>query len=163
MWKKRRGRPPALWNQPEYHARYEMLRAHFARTYHGLPAPYVEGMAQQALTYEVAASPAADNTPLREGIPLPDFIIPGARIAGGWTGGWTGRRQTRLAPQDVLAIRARYAEGGVTQRELAAAYGVRTSTISDVVRAVSWRTLTDPSAGKEDPDVSSNDTAGEDA
>lgn len=46
--------------------------------------------------------------------------------------------RARLNATDVAAIRARYAAGGVLQRELATEYGVAQVHISRVVRGLSW-------------------------
>jgi hypothetical protein len=50
----------------------------------------------------------------------------------------------KLTDQQVREIRWRYDDGigGVTQRELAAEYGVAASTISDIVNYQSWENLT---------------------
>jgi len=39
----------------------------------------------------------------------------------------------------VKMIRERYAKGGVTQRQLAAQYGVAQITVSFLLRRVTWR------------------------
>ena len=46
---------------------------------------------------------------------------------------------SKLTSSQVGEIRARYAAGGVTQRELAAAYGIASqSHVSQIVRGVKW-------------------------
>ncbi len=45
----------------------------------------------------------------------------------------------KLTPELVRQIRARYAEGGVTQTQLAKEYGVVQSVIGKVVRRETWR------------------------
>ena len=45
----------------------------------------------------------------------------------------------KLTPADVRAIRAAYAAGGVTQRQLGAQYGVAQITISFLLRRQTWR------------------------
>lgn len=73
MWKvKRRGRPVSLWNRPEHTARYEELRAFFAREYPTLRATFINGLAQQTLVYEVSKQQAPQGVD----VPLPDSIIP---------------------------------------------------------------------------------------
>lgn len=56
-----------------------------------------------------------------------------------------GERNTnaKLTAAQVAEIRRRYSEGGVTQGELAADYGVSDSNIGAVVRRVSWDFLSD--------------------
>lgn len=46
--------------------------------------------------------------------------------------------KARLAASQVAEIRARYAAGGVLQRELAAEYGVGKNNISAIVRRETW-------------------------
>lgn len=48
------------------------------------------------------------------------------------------RKQAKLSPLAVRAIRESYASGGVTQRHLAAAYGVNQATIGRIVRREAW-------------------------
>ena len=50
-----------------------------------------------------------------------------------------GRRSHKLTAQDVLAIRAHYAKGGITYRALGATYGVTLQTIRAVVLRITWR------------------------
>jgi len=45
----------------------------------------------------------------------------------------------RLSNDQVERIRQRYADGGVTQRELASEYGVTRTNIGYIVRHISWR------------------------
>ena len=49
--------------------------------------------------------------------------------------------QAKLNKDQVLAIRAAYAAGGVTHKELAEVYGVDPSTCSDIVNRRSWTHL----------------------
>jgi ribosome-binding protein aMBF1 (putative translation factor) len=44
----------------------------------------------------------------------------------------------KLTEADVLAIRRRYAGGGISQAALASEYGVAQSTISKITRRVRW-------------------------
>lgn len=44
----------------------------------------------------------------------------------------------KLTDEDVVAIRARYASGGVYMRELAAEYGVQKQAISRIIRRERW-------------------------
>lgn len=44
----------------------------------------------------------------------------------------------RLSEADVVAIRSRYAAGGVLQRELAAEYGVAKQTVSGIIHGCRW-------------------------
>jgi hypothetical protein len=46
--------------------------------------------------------------------------------------------KARLTDEAVRAIRARYASGGITQRRLAAEYGVHLMTVARAIRRVSW-------------------------
>ena len=46
----------------------------------------------------------------------------------------------KLTDADVLEIRRRYAEGAL-QRELAAAYGIRQTNVSQIVRRQTWTHL----------------------
>ncbi len=51
-----------------------------------------------------------------------------------------GRKHTQhLTEEDVATIRARYAAGGVTQKELAAEYGVNPPWVSRIVNGKGWR------------------------
>lgn len=45
----------------------------------------------------------------------------------------------KLKTEDVLAIRAESAAGPVNQRELARRYGVKASTIGDIIFRRTWR------------------------
>lgn len=45
---------------------------------------------------------------------------------------------TRLTEDDVLELRRRYADGGVTQKELAKEFGVDKSSISLIIRRKKW-------------------------
>jgi hypothetical protein len=47
--------------------------------------------------------------------------------------------RARLTREDVAEMRARYAAGGILQRELAAEYGVAVVTASQIIRGRSWR------------------------
>lgn len=57
---------------------------------------------------------------------------PGPRMKG------TDNPSARLSEADVLAIRTRYAAGGVTQQTLADEYGVRQTMISQIVLRQAW-------------------------
>jgi hypothetical protein len=48
-------------------------------------------------------------------------------------------RLTRLTWDEVVAIRAAYAAGGITQRELAAHYGASRESVGYIVRGVTWQ------------------------
>jgi hypothetical protein len=59
-----------------------------------------------------------------------------------WARGRMKRRrnpQTKLTEESVAEIKARYSAGGVTQKLLAAEYGVTQSLISKVVRGAAWQ------------------------
>ena len=47
--------------------------------------------------------------------------------------------QAKLTEVQVAEIRTRYAAGGITQRTLAAEYGVRQGAISFIVRGQTWK------------------------
>jgi DNA-binding XRE family transcriptional regulator len=47
----------------------------------------------------------------------------------------------KLTAGQVLAIRARYAEGGISQQRLADAYGVARETVSELIRHETWKHL----------------------
>lgn len=49
-----------------------------------------------------------------------------------------GNANAKLLEADVLAIRARYAAGGVSQQELAEQFGVRQAHVSRIVIGKSW-------------------------
>lgn len=55
--------------------------------------------------------------------------------------GFKGEANThaKLTAQDVVCIRQQYASPGLTQRGLAAEYGVTRATIGDIVRRKTWR------------------------
>jgi hypothetical protein len=55
----------------------------------------------------------------------------------------TDNGSAKLTEEQVLDIRRRYAEGGVTQRSLAAEYGVARSLICNIVRRKIWAYLDD--------------------
>jgi len=57
-----------------------------------------------------------------------------------------GRNSAKLTAAEVTKIRKRYAEGGVTQQQLAAEYGVGQQEISRIVRGINWRHLEDQPA-----------------
>lgn len=59
--------------------------------------------------------------------------FPGGRARG------TRINTAKLSEADVVAIRARFAAGATTQKELAVAFGVSKSAIWYVVRVGSWR------------------------
>lgn len=52
-----------------------------------------------------------------------------------------GNPNAKLTEQQVLELRARYSEGGVTQTKLAAEYGVSTALVSFIVTRKAWRHL----------------------
>jgi DNA-binding XRE family transcriptional regulator len=56
---------------------------------------------------------------------------------------WGTAAQQKLTPDEVREIRTLYARGGVTQRELGAAFGVEQTTISSVVNERTWREYID--------------------
>lgn len=45
----------------------------------------------------------------------------------------------KLKPEEVEAIRKRYAEGGISQRELGKLYGIAQSQVSNIVRLQQWQ------------------------
>lgn len=49
---------------------------------------------------------------------------------------------SKLTTEIVVEIRRRYAEGKVSQHELADEYGIRQSTVSDIIRRRKWAWLT---------------------
>jgi hypothetical protein len=53
--------------------------------------------------------------------------------------------QSKLTEEQVIEIRSRYADGGVTHRSLAAEYGVARSLISYIVRREIWAHLDETS------------------
>jgi hypothetical protein len=60
--------------------------------------------------------------------------------------------RARLTAADVAAIRRRYAQGGVLQRELAAEYGVAQTSVSRIVRGAGRRgvrLIEDPDTGDD--------------
>jgi hypothetical protein len=59
----------------------------------------------------------------------------------------TDHGMSKLTEEEVLEIRRRYADGGVTQRSLAAEYGVHRGTISRVVHREIWAHLDDDFTG----------------
>ena len=50
--------------------------------------------------------------------------------------------QAKLTPEQVRKIMVRYAASGISQRALAAEYGVDQSTISHIVKERTWRSVT---------------------
>lgn len=52
--------------------------------------------------------------------------------------------QAKLQDSQVLEIRSRYAQGGVTQQALADTYGVNKATIGDIVTGRRWKHLGGP-------------------
>lgn len=53
------------------------------------------------------------------------------------TGSRNGR--AKVTAETVLRVRAEYAAGGVTQRQLAARYGLSVPAVSDITRRKNWR------------------------
>jgi len=51
------------------------------------------------------------------------------------------RQGPKLNPEKVREIRSAYASGNVTLASLADAYSVTTSTISNVINGVTWKTV----------------------
>ena len=49
--------------------------------------------------------------------------------------------RAKLTPEQVLEIRRRYRDGGETQRQIAADYGVTTGCVGAIVTGVTWRRL----------------------
>jgi Mor family transcriptional regulator len=47
--------------------------------------------------------------------------------------------RARLAAEQIVEIRRRYAEGGISYRDLAARYGVGKNTIQAIIQRRSWR------------------------
>lgn len=62
-----------------------------------------------------------------------DMVSKGRNVRGEAVG------VSRLTPAAVVEIRRRYAGGGILQRELANAYGVAQTTISEVILRKKWR------------------------
>lgn len=50
------------------------------------------------------------------------------------------RKRNKVNPEIVSLIRYVYAEGGISQRELARLYGLTQGHISSIIRRDSWRT-----------------------
>jgi hypothetical protein len=73
-------------------------------------------------------------------------MVEADRQAKGTDNGWA-----KLAEEQVLEIRRRYAEGGVTQRSLGDEYGVGFRAISRIVRRERWTWLPDESTAPADP------------
>lgn len=47
----------------------------------------------------------------------------------------------KISSTDAASIRKRYAEGGISQREIAASYSVQQTVVSRIIRGVAWREL----------------------
>lgn len=58
----------------------------------------------------------------------PDLVLRGERIG-----------TARLTEEQVVEIRARYSQGGITHQQLATEYGVARTTIGYAVRGIFWR------------------------
>ena len=72
----------------------------------------------------------------------PERLVRGDAHPARRTVGWSqGERngEARLCVADVIAIRARYAVGGITMQALGSEYGVDKQTIHRVVRRKGWR------------------------
>lgn len=68
----------------------------------------------------------------------PEHVPP----ASGWA-----TPNAQLTPEQVVEIRARYAAGGVRQRDLGAEYGVVQAQISRIIRGERWASTDTPAAG----------------
>jgi predicted transcriptional regulator len=49
-----------------------------------------------------------------------------------------GHPSARLTAADVITMRQRYADGGVTQRELSSEYGVTQAHVDKIIRRKKW-------------------------
>jgi len=63
------------------------------------------------------------------------------RVLGAYQGGET-HTQAKLTAEQVETIRARYAAGGVLQRELAVEFNISVPNISGIVNGKSWKVVT---------------------
>lgn len=52
-----------------------------------------------------------------------------------------GHGRVKLTADQVLALRARYAGGGISQRRLAAEYGITQAAVSLIIRGTNWQHL----------------------
>ncbi|WP_141984736.1 HNH endonuclease [Bordetella hinzii] len=64
-----------------------------------------------------------------------------------------GHHQSKLTDAQAIEIRASYSAGSVTQRQLAAAYGVCQRSISKVVRGISFKNAQDKQTNAEAGEV----------
>lgn len=119
---------------------------------------YVDGLARLAhrIAWELMHGPIPEGMDVLHDCPGGDnplcmrHLWLGTRVENNWDrhskgrdGSAPGARNgsARLTEEDVRAIRARYAAGGVSYRQLAREYGVAQSQIGFVVRRVHWNHL----------------------
>ncbi|HSH05273.1 MAG TPA: hypothetical protein VLL52_22350, partial [Anaerolineae bacterium] len=58
-----------------------------------------------------------------------------------------GHYSAKLTAEEVVAIRERYAAGGIRYKELSKQYGVNIAMIGNIVRGVAWRNVGGPIKG----------------
>jgi hypothetical protein len=144
---------PGCWEWLGYCARsgHGMFQRSSARVYDLGP----RGVLVHRFSYELHYGPIppgvfvlhkCDNAPCVR----PDHLYLGDqlqnvrdRVDRGRTSKGVDHFRSKLSEQDVRDIRARYAAGGVTHRELAQMYGVTHPVIGDVVNRVSYQGVSD--------------------
>ena len=91
------------------------------------------------VAWELAHGPIPARRYVRHRCPHLLCVRPAHLMLG--SAGVAGWLPVKLSPGQVTAIRERYAAGGVTQRQLAAEFGVHVQTISLLLRGKTWRAV----------------------
>ena len=104
-------------------------------------------------SYSLVVGPIQDGCVIRHSCDNkkcvnPKHLLPGTqqdnmddkinRGRGRWIRG-ESHGNAKLTETDVLEIRAMYAKGGVTHKELSGKYGVCTATITQAIRRINWK------------------------
>lgn len=118
---------------------------------------WVAGVQRRAhrVAFELAHGKIARGLLLRHTCDTPSCVNPDHLVVGshadnmrdmverGRSQRGEGHYAAKLAEADVRQIRARYAAGGVLQRQLAAEYGVSSAQVSSIITRRTWRHLPD--------------------
>lgn len=116
----------------KFHAPYKPPRKFIDAQIREIRRRYARGGISQAALgkdYGACQQEIADIVNLRRYTHVPGSKLPPVHR----------RNVSKLTPDQIIAIRKRYAEGGIFQRQLAEKYGVIQQTIHQIVSGKHWR------------------------